>query len=130
MNDSFSVFMLWVLLSFSTDVKQDVSNLRLEHRVTTFETKDLRIYGYMREKISGSLINLRYEELHSLISTPNIIIIIIIIIIITTTTTSIEMTSRVTHVEKIIKAQTFHLQIVKAKDHLRGRKCIVCCVIT
>jgi hypothetical protein len=57
-------------LLFSTDVEKGVSNLREEHCVTNYETKVLRICGYMGEKISGSLIRLCYEEHHNLISTP------------------------------------------------------------
>lgn len=57
-----------------------------ERHVTTFEIKVFRIYGYMREETPGSLRKIRYKELYSLISTPNIIIIT------TTTTMGMERT--------------------------------------
>jgi hypothetical protein len=48
--------------------------LREKHRLRVFENRVLRrIFGHMREEVVGGWRKLRYEELHNLYATSNVI---------------------------------------------------------
>jgi hypothetical protein len=48
--------------------------LKEEHRLRVFENRVLRIFGPMRDEVTGDWRKLHNEELHNLYSSPNIII--------------------------------------------------------